>query len=106
MFSGVGILVLHNFETNWSAHNQIPDLKLLCKEAGFEVGLDDNLHLQLGPAHLSHQGNHSERQGDVLCGAVPENQVIELEHSCRSHKRIVQEEYSITSSAHARHLEG
>ena len=49
-----------------------PNLKLLSEETGFEVGLDDNLDLKLGPPDLPHQGNHSERQGNVFCGAVPE----------------------------------
>ena len=53
------------------AMNQ-PNLKLLSEETGFEVGLDDNLDLKLGPPDLPHQGNHSERQGNVFCGAVPE----------------------------------
>ena len=51
-----------------------PDFKFLCKKAGLEVGLDNHLHLKLGPAHLPHQGNHPERQRDVLGGAVPEHQ--------------------------------
>ena len=70
MFSGVGILVLHNIKITCQ-FTILPNLKLLCQEAGFEVGLDDNLDLQLGPAHLPHQGNHSERQRDVFCGSIP-----------------------------------
>lgn len=77
MFSGVGILVSNNFYRSTGQLTILPYLKLLRKEAGFEVRLDNNFDLQLGPAYLSHQGNHSERQRDVLCGAVPEN--IELE---------------------------
>ena len=50
-----------------------PDFKFLCKKAGLEVGLDNHLHLKLGPSHLPDQGNHSERQRDVLGGAVPEH---------------------------------
>ena len=61
-----------------------PDFKFLCKKAGFEVGLDNHLHLQLGPAHLPHQGNHPERQRDVLGGAVPEHNEDKNTKSIRS----------------------
>ena len=93
VFSGVGIL----FHTTLRSTDQLkilPDLKLLGEEAGFEVRLDDNLDLQLGPAHLSHQRNHSEWQRDVLCGAVPENRNIELEELAR---RETQANYLISS---------
>ena len=63
-----------------------PDFKFLCKKAGLEVGLDNHLHLKLGPAHLPHQGNHPERQRDVLGGAVPEHREdkISLSYSVSS----------------------
>merc|ERR1719189_3576770 len=38
---------------------------------GLKLDLTTTLTSSLDPAHLSHQGNHSEGQGDVLCGAVP-----------------------------------
>ena len=49
-----------------------PDLQLLGQQAGLEVGLDDDLDLELGPAHLPDQWDHPEWQRDVLGRPVPE----------------------------------
>ena len=53
-----------------------PDLQLLGQQAGLEVGLDDDLDLELGPAHLPHQGDHPEGQRDVLGRPVPGGVVV------------------------------
>ena len=43
-----------------------PNLDLLRQQRGLEVGLDHHLDLELGAAHLPHQGDHAERERDVL----------------------------------------
>lgn len=62
-----------NEETVHTFHNVTlnrADLDLLSQERGFEVGLDDHLNLQFSAAHLPDQRDNSERQDDVLSGAV------------------------------------
>lgn len=46
------------------------DLNLLSQQWGFEVGLDDHFYLQFSATHLPDQRNYSERQDDVLSGAI------------------------------------
>ena len=46
-------------------------LNFLGQQRGFEVGLDDHLHLQLSAANLPYQRDDSEWQDDVFSGAVP-----------------------------------
>ena len=36
------------------------NLNFLGQQRGFKIGLDDHFDLQLGPANLSDQGNHTE----------------------------------------------
>lgn len=54
------------FSTLTRAH-----LNFLGQQRGFEVGLDDHLHLQLSAANLPYQRDDSEWQDDVFSGAIP-----------------------------------
>ena len=47
------------------------NLDLLGQQRRLEVGLDDHLDLQLGPADLADEGDHPERQRNVFGRSVP-----------------------------------
>ena len=56
-------------------------LNFLGQQRGFEVGLDDHLHLQLSAANLPYQRDDSEWQDDVFSGAIPARRGGETNHS-------------------------
>ena len=48
-----------------------PDFNLLCQKRVLKVWFDNDFDLELGPANLTDQRYHTERQRNILGGTVP-----------------------------------